>query len=380
MKRDSYFSAARDSIAKRIKRLSLMPIPISGYVDIVFDLVSEAITNSEVKVMILNQLGTKFIWKNIDFSKYAPLYNLCFDMTFEESGLLSHTAVNLLNKTVLTFEEVTHPNFNNSYVCNELYKPVNIYYLLLTILRNGEGKCVGQFPLFRPKSMQNFTKEDALFMESIAPYIAYGISKSSSEDKDFAFASPQDSKISFTKLQEGETGLILADKKGEIVSLNDTAKNIFFQMGLLDDLKKESMGKKGVPELISYINCITKNIFSGGCPKNTFPLNIYTSPSGISIMMKGYFMEEVCPGAGLVAITCEKVLRDDFIRLKKRIRYNLSEKEFEICRLMKEGYRQSEISEILHITRNTLKTHTSNILSKLDLGGTKELTIFTRGM
>ncbi len=378
MKPNAYFQAARSAIVKRIKHLSLMPLPIAEYVDIVFGLVAEAVTNSEVKVMILNKLGTKFIWKNIDFSKYVPLYNLCFGMTFEECGVLSHTAVNSLNKTVLTFEEITHPNFNNSYICNELYKPVDIYYILLTILRNGEGQCVGQFPLFRSKSMQNFTKEDVLFMESVAPYIAYGISKSASVDEGFAFASSPDYRISFTKLQESATGLILADKKGGIISLNDAAKNIFFQMGLLDCLKKESASKKGLPELIGYISCIIKNIFSDGYPGNAFPLNIYTSPSGISIMMKGYLTEGVYPAADIVAITCEEVLRDDFTRIKKRMQHNLSEKEFEICRLIKEGYRQAEISEALHITKNTLKTHTYNILSKHGLSGMKELTAFTR--
>lgn len=375
--------AAKLSVIKRIKKLSLMPLPIARYVDVVFDLVSEAIPNSEIKVMILDKFGTKFIWKNIDLSKYVPLYNRCFGMTFEEAGVLSPAAAASMGKTVLSFKEITHPNFNNSYIYNEMYKTVDIYYVLLAILKN-EGACVGHFPLFRAKSMAAFTKEDSLFMESIAPYIAYGISKSKGVDDSFGWG--LDSGMPFVKLQEKGIGFILTNKKGEIVDLNDAAINMFFQIGLLDRLEKESIEEGKLVELTCYINAITRNTSLNEYPnlneypKNTFPSKIYTSPSGISIMMKGYCMGGTCLDSSLVIITCEEIVPDYFMQLKKKMRYNLSEKELEICRLIKEGYKPSEIEEILHITKNTLKTHMSNISNKLVLGNANELRIFARGI
>ncbi|MHB8232208.1 MAG: response regulator transcription factor [bacterium] len=367
--------ASRLSIIKRIKRLSFMPLPIARYVDIVFDLVSEAIPNSEVKVMILDKFGTKFIWKNIDFSKYVPLYNRCFEMTFEEIGVLSPATVGSMNKTVFALEEIIHPNFNNSYIYNELYKPINIYSILLTVLKN-EGECIGQFPLFRAKDMPPFTKEDAIFMESIAPYIAYGIYKSKPVNE--SFTEGLDSEKPFIKLQERGIGLLLVNIKGEIISLNDTAKNMFFQIGLLDGLGKESIQEKQLTKLMNYINTITGNIFLNSHAGNTAPARVYTSRSGINIMMKGYCMEGTCPGQSFVAVTCEEVMPDDFMRLKKRIRFNLSQKEFEICRLLKEGHKPSEIQEMLLITKNTLKTHMANISYKLDLDNVNELRTFAR--
>jgi DNA-binding CsgD family transcriptional regulator len=352
-----------------------MPLPIARYVDIVFDLVSEAIPNSEVKVMILDKFGAKFIWKNIDFSKYAPLYNRCFEMAFEDIGVLSPAAVGSMNKTVFAFEEIIHPNYNNSYIYNELYKPINIYSILLTVLKN-KGECIGQFPLFRAKDAPPFTKEDAMFMESIAPYIAYGIYKSKPVNE--SFTEGLDSEKPFVKLQERGIGLLLVNIKGEIVSLNDAAKNIFFQIGLLEGLGKESIQEKQPTELMSYINTITGNILLDGHAGNTSPAKVYTSRSGINIMMKGYYMEGASPGQSFAAVTCEEVMPDDFMRLKKRTRFNLSQKEFEICRLLKEGYKPAEIQEMLLITKNTLKTHMANISYKLDLDNVNELRTFAR--
>ncbi len=89
-------------------------------------------------------------------------------------------------------------------------------------------------------------------------------------------------------------------------------------------------------------------------------------------------MEEIDSHSSLIGITCEEVMPESFIQFKNSIRYNLSQKEFEICKLLKEGYAPSEIGEILHITKNTFKTHKTNILNKLCLGGTKEMKAFLR--
>lgn len=366
------------SIIKRIKRLSFMPLPVSRYVDIVFDLVGEAVLNSECKVILLDELGSKYLARNIDYAKYFPIYNMCFNLSFKEVGVLAPIVAGLSDKIVLTHEEITHPDFYNGYIYNEIYRHFDIDRIMLTLLKKS-GNCNGHLPLFRTKDMPPFTKEDVLFMESIAPYIAHGISKTKPVDESFCagldFGKP------FIKLQEKGIGLLLMDKKGEIISINDTAKNMFFQIGLLDGLNKESVEEKRLTELVDYINKIIRNIFYDNIIGNdAMPSAVYTSEAGISIMIKGYYMEGACLDSSLVGITCEEVMPEYFVQLKKRAIYNLSQKEFEICKLLKEGYTPSEIEENLNITKNTLKTHTANILNKLCLDGMKEMKIFLRNM
>ncbi len=46
---------------------------------------------------------------------------------------------------------------------------------------------------------------------------------------------------------------------------------------------------------------------------------------------------------------------------------NLSEREYDVLQLMADGKSNKEIAEQLFVSLNTIKTHTSNIFSKLDV-------------
>lgn len=51
----------------------------------------------------------------------------------------------------------------------------------------------------------------------------------------------------------------------------------------------------------------------------------------------------------------------------------LSDREFEVLRLLAAGLSPTEIGERLHLSAKTVSTHKANILEKLGLGGTAEL-------
>jgi DNA-binding NarL/FixJ family response regulator len=51
----------------------------------------------------------------------------------------------------------------------------------------------------------------------------------------------------------------------------------------------------------------------------------------------------------------------------------LSDREFEVLRLLVEGHGPTEIGERLHLSVKTVSTHKARILEKLGLGGTAEL-------
>lgn len=52
----------------------------------------------------------------------------------------------------------------------------------------------------------------------------------------------------------------------------------------------------------------------------------------------------------------------------------LTEREYEICQLLVEGYSSREIADILVISIKTVETHRGNLLRKLDIGNLADLT------
>ena len=57
--------------------------------------------------------------------------------------------------------------------------------------------------------------------------------------------------------------------------------------------------------------------------------------------------------------------------------YDLTQRELEVLAQIVEGRTNPEIAELLSISRSTVKTHVSNILSKLNVAGRVEASLFT---
>ena len=66
----------------------------------------------------------------------------------------------------------------------------------------------------------------------------------------------------------------------------------------------------------------------------------------------------------------------DFAARKAPADFNLSDREIEIIRHVVNGSTSVEIAEVLFISEHTVKTHRKNILKKLDINSTAQLTIF----
>ena len=81
----------------------------------------------------------------------------------------------------------------------------------------------------------------------------------------------------------------------------------------------------------------------------------------------------VAAGEALLAPTVTRRLIDEFARLRPQLPQRperlseLTPRETEVLRLVAEGLSNDEIAERLVVTRETVKTHVSRILGKLDL-------------
>ena len=67
-------------------------------------------------------------------------------------------------------------------------------------------------------------------------------------------------------------------------------------------------------------------------------------------------------------ITKEMVLKDDIVPDQDKLdMLQISKREFEVLIKIAEGYSNSEIADKLFVSENTVKTHVSNLLSKLNV-------------
>jgi DNA-binding NarL/FixJ family response regulator len=65
------------------------------------------------------------------------------------------------------------------------------------------------------------------------------------------------------------------------------------------------------------------------------------------------------------------------VEVKKDLsKYNLTEREIDIIKLISDGYSNQEISEKLYLGESTIKNYVSSILSKLDLRDRTQIAVF----
>jgi DNA-binding NarL/FixJ family response regulator len=89
----------------------------------------------------------------------------------------------------------------------------------------------------------------------------------------------------------------------------------------------------------------------------------------------------VAAGKSFFSPAAAKVMLDDYLRrlADKGItdRYDsLSEREREVFQLVAEGHSNKEIAQLLSVSPNTVETHRTHILEKLDVHNTAELVLY----
>lgn len=92
----------------------------------------------------------------------------------------------------------------------------------------------------------------------------------------------------------------------------------------------------------------------------------------LQIMAHGNDGSFIADGSTVKTEIDEQTNRDDVFLLKHKI----SDREFEVVKLIAEGLNSDEIAQKLFLSEHTVKTHRKNILEKLSLNNTAELINF----
>jgi DNA-binding NarL/FixJ family response regulator len=95
----------------------------------------------------------------------------------------------------------------------------------------------------------------------------------------------------------------------------------------------------------------------------------YLSKDSASEVLLGALRKIAAGGVHIGDAAAASLLQDG----QKRPHETLSDREFEVMRLLVEGLGPTEIGERLHLSVKTVSTHKTRILEKLNLGSTAEL-------
>lgn len=208
-------------------------------------------------------------------------------------------------------------------------------------------------------------------------------------DKRYGILLADDHKI----LREGLKALINA--QSDMVVVAEAADG----MEVVELMEKVNPAVIVMDVMLPKMNGIdaTKVILSNNKEVKVIALSMYANANLISEMFKagasGYLLKDcafdelskairaVAKGEIYIGPGVRKMLSEAFIEMllgeklrKRNEEEELTAREIEVLKLLAEGYINKEVADILHISVNTVARHRQNIMRKLKLRNTAELT------
>jgi DNA-binding CsgD family transcriptional regulator len=361
----------KDLVLRKIRRLASSGLPLYPFVLTLFDLIAEAIPAGDLPRGILTDPTTNLSWvfANLDQAKWVPvLANLVVGYDAAAwPGLRPRSQLDP-TRPVMTLEEFTAPEYRRSALYNEFFHPLRLEQGVLIQLAD-HGELVGYYPLYRSSAMKPFDREDLRFLAAAAPHIAHGLR--TARLVEVKPASPNE-----PGLQVGTPGVVVMDHCGRILSLDQRARSLFFQIGLCDGLRASAFAERELRPLLNYVARTLRAIFDDQeRPFAEFAppaARILSHRAGIELRLRGHVTTGERDHQQFVVLV-EQLEPEAFYRLRLMYRYGLTPREAEMLVLLRHGPSVAQIATALGISTPTAKTYVSHLIEKLGVANLNAL-------
>lgn len=326
----------RELALRKIRRLASSGLPLYPFVLTLFDLLAEAIPGGDLPQALQTDPSNNLSWifANLDQAKWVPvLANLITECPPEAwPGLRPRGQLDLA-RPVLTLEEFTASDYRRSGLYNEFFRPLKLEQGVLTQIRE-EGALVGFYPLYRTAAMKPFDRDELRFLASAAPHIAHGLRTSRLIE-----ALPC-STVEPLRSLDTSPGMVVMDKTGRILGLDERARSLFFQVGLYDGLPEPAFAEGSLRSILDYVARTLRGIFDDrerATGEFAAPLaRIMSHKAGIALRLRAH----ATPGErghDLFVVLVEPVEPEALARRRLMYRYGLAPREAEVLVLLRDG-------------------------------------------
>lgn len=232
---------------------------------------------------------------------------------------------------------------------------------VLNIPIKSTTRLIAVLSMFKDNCQLEFSRQEREIIESLMPHLRH------------AFMTPAQ-KYSEGFVAIGDKGIVVADPKGTITHVTKAAQEII-------DLANHQFFTIGCPKscedyfhnrVLEMCKAVNNKIPERRDRFSNVELECAFRYGKLAFTAYWAEQEEGLPD-GLVTIVVERKKPKQLIKLEKIFDLPIAPKEKEICYLMSVGKPASEITDELHVTKNTLKDYTKKIYAKLGVKSKEEL-------
>jgi DNA-binding CsgD family transcriptional regulator len=366
----------QDLVLRKIRRVASAGLPLYPFVLTLFDLIAEAIPAGDLPQAMLTDPASNLSWifANFDHAKWLPVLanQIAGCKPSSWPGLRPRDQLDLTRR-VLTLQEFTAPDYRRSPIYNEFFHPLRLEQGVLIQLAE-QCEPVGYYPLYRSSAMKPFDRDDLRFLAAAAPHIAHGLQAAKLVEADFSSEAPAGSPDEHRLVDT--PGMVVVDRCGRVLGLDQRARSLFFQIGLHDGLQASAFDETDLKSLLDYVARTLRAIFDdrerSSAEMGPPAARIFSHKAGIALRLRGHVMDGE-RGPGLFVVLVEQIELEHLLRLRLMYRHGLAPREAEMLVLLRQGSAVARIARELGISTATAKTYVRHLIEKLGVPNLKAL-------
>lgn len=254
------------------------------------------------------------------------------------------------NRNVVTIPDIMpFKLFEKTEYYNEYLSKYDYYYYLSTYFRS-KNQILGGFSVARSKEEGNFAEKDIQVLDKIAPYISNCLVNYLEVNQ-----LKLERELYQNSIQDAPHGIIILNNRSVVVSYNGAARSLCesmlgdYQTDPVHTFVEQFVGRS--PNKAANVS-VSINIGQKRYDIEITPSKVFNS----NLDLDTYFVVYINKS--------DHDHPDNNFLLAST--YHLTSREIEIVDLMSNGLSNSEIADILIISKNTVRTHIENIRVKVD--------------
>ncbi|MBQ0942284.1 helix-turn-helix transcriptional regulator [Ideonella sp. 4Y16] len=261
--------------------------------------------------------------------------------------------------SVQSAEQLDQPAFYESALYNEIWRPQRLKTRIETIVRAGNGTPLGSLVLYRGPGDRRFTQADERLLERIAPYVARGLTATTSKSAPAPFT-PSPSGLAFVCL----------GTHGQVTQLSANAHRLLLLAH--GDVTPERAAAAPTAESFPVLATLCRQWLSQRDAFQSCSLQVQNAWGQFVFDGCGLRGAQADAGAQLHVTISHR--EPNIVAARRAVAsFELTPAQQEVCLLLHAGHSQTEAADQLGVSTATVVDHVRKIYAKLDVHSVIEL-------
>ncbi len=353
---------------RRMRRLCSSGLPLAPLISGIFDLVQQALPNSENKVFLAGsgENPSRYLMNNPELAKWTAIHKHYYiDAPSSISGLRIRFAepylAELFAKVAGTSEDFALPHFRRSEGYNEFLRPLGFDHMLWVTFAD-HGERLGLYPIWRSADMRSFSSDDMKFVRLAAAHIAHAL-KVANLHGGGEFVSADD----FLANAKHGIGAVILDERGRVIGANKEAEAVFAEMAIAGGHHPGLLAPDRAHELFSYLARLLDRIFRDSTCDSVLgvpAVRFYCHSTGIALKMSG-IITHGSEGRRYITVLTERGELRTHRRTRLGATFGLSGTDIVVLGGLRNGLTNAQLAAKMGVAPDTVKTYVRRLGEKL---------------